>query len=79
MIVTIEAQEAWCPSHLQPRRVHPYPVGVVDDRRRQPEDPILDLPQDLTVAGAAPVSLLETGAVIGLRTFVGCQVVKRAL
>jgi hypothetical protein len=41
---------------LHPAGVGPHPVGVVDDRRGQPEHPVLDGPEDLV-----PVAVLVGG------------------
>ena len=41
MIVTIDADDAWCPPTFT--SLSAAPVGVVDDPRRQPQHPLLDL------------------------------------
>ena len=43
---TIDALDAWCPPTLTPDRVLPHPVGVVHDRRRQPQHALLDAVED---------------------------------
>ena len=55
MIVTMEALDAWWPPDLEPGRVGAHPVGVVDDRGRQPQDALLDLAQGRVVGAVAQV------------------------
>ena len=57
---TIDALDAWCPPTLTPDRVSPDPVGVVHDRRRQPQHALLDAVEDreieLRLGGATAMS-----------------------
>ena len=41
MIETIDADEAWWPPTFTPDGVRAHPVGVVDDRRREPQHAVL--------------------------------------
>ena len=46
---TIDALDAWWPPTFTPDAVRPHAVGVVDDRRREPQHAALDLVEHLEV------------------------------
>jgi hypothetical protein len=50
MIVTIEALET---ADLESRRVGPHSIRMINDRRGQPEHPLLDLAHRAVVSGSA--------------------------
>ena len=54
---TIDALEAWWPPTFTPERFGPHVVGVVDDRRRQPQHALLHAVEDGELDRARPLGL----------------------
>ena len=71
MIETIDADDAWWPPTFTPDGVCADPVGVVDDRRRQPQHAVLDRVSAASEVG--PVSRRPSRARCSLPTAIRIQ------